>query len=288
MEAALASFSRNLYKVPGGYFFAKYAKKVFDGLRDKNNESWRTFSFRGVKIKVDINTHMGGLIYWRGAHEWAPVYAIEHLVKEGDVVLDIGASQGEYTLWAAKKCGKNGRVIAIEPLTKMFAQLKENIAINPDLSDSVILVNTGLSDKVGKMPIYGYSGEGSKDGLHEGMPTLFRTASRNQLIEEINLVLLDDVIKDLEVKKVDFIKIDVEGAELQILKGGIKILKEFKPILLIEASEETFNAAGYSQVEFFNFLNGFGYKYYLAGNRGELTPIEVKDMPYFCNIVAKV
>jgi FkbM family methyltransferase len=288
MDSFVAAFSRNLYIAPGGYYIAKLLRKIFGKKSNKTEENWKTISFRGVQIRVDVNTHMGAMIYWRGAHEWAPVYAIENNIKPGDTVLDIGASQGEYTLRAAKMVGKEGKVIAIEPLSKMFKQLETNINLNTELKKRVTLINTGLAEKEGKMPIYGTSEKAKERGIHEGMPTIYPTENRNQLIEEITLKRLDDILEKEKISKVDFIKIDVEGAELSILKGGEETLKKSKPTLLIESNQETFAAAGYTQKIFFDYLKSLGYNtFYKVGNRGKTTPVTPENMPDFCNVLAK-
>lgn len=287
LEQYIAAFSRNLSFIPGGYYISIFLKSLFKN-KDNGEKEWREFSFRDIRFKVNLSSYMGNLIYWRGAHEWAPVYAILNNVKKGFTVLDIGANQGEITLWSAKATGENGKVISFEPLTQMFKQLQENLSLNPAFKKYVYPVQIGLSDRHAKLPIYGASASDIHGGVHEGMPTLYKTENRNVLIEEITISTLDDELEKLNIDKVDFIKIDVEGSELPILKGGIKILSKCKPILLIESNEETFVAAGYSQKEFFAFLNQFGYKYYLVGVRGGLKQITVNEMPEFCNILARI
>lgn len=285
MEKLFANISRNFYLIPGAYYLAIFLMKLFS-LLDSDN-TWRTYTFKGITFKVDISTYLGRLLYWRGAHEWAPIMALRNIIKNGFTCIDIGANQGEYTLWMAKLAGANGQVISFEPLTKMFKQLSENIALNKSMANRIIPIKKGLSDKESELPIYSVNAD-SKYADNEGMPSLFPTSSKNTFVENILLSTLDIELNKLNIQKVDFIKVDVEGAELSVLKGAFNTLSKFKPILLIEFNEATFKAAGYTSIDIFNFLNQFGYKFYLIGTRGNISKCNIDRIPEFCNILAKV
>lgn len=285
-EKVLAKFSRNLFKFPGGYFVVKLLMKIFEPKNYPKN-SWRTYEFQGIVFKVDIHTYLGKLMYWRGAHEWGPIFALKKIIKRGDICIDVGANQGEYTLWMAKLSSDNGLVIAFEPLTKMYLQLKENITYNPKFYNKIITIQKGLSDKVSEMPIYAVNASDSFSD-NEGMPSIFYSDTRNTFIENIVLSTLDIELKKLNIKKINFIKIDVEGAELFVLKGAIETLKKDKPNLMIEFNEQTFNAAGYSSNEIFNLLEPLGYRFYIIGIRGNLKPCNKNNIPPFCNIIATI
>lgn len=285
MEKLIACISRNFYRIPGGYYPAVFLMKLFS-LED-SNAAWRTYTFNGIVFNVDISTYLGRLLYWRGAHEWGPIMALRKIIKNGFICIDVGANQGEYTLWMAKLSGTNGRVISFEPLTKMFKQLSENIALNKSMANRIIPVQKGLSETESELPIYSVNAD-NKFADNEGMPSIFPTNSKNTFIENISLSTLDIELNKLNIQKVDFIKIDVEGAELPVLKGAINTLSKFKPILLIEFNESTFNAAGYSSNDIFNFLKQFGYKFYMVGVRGSISESNIDNLPEFCNIIAKM
>jgi len=279
MEKLAASFTRNLYILPGGYFVVHGIRKIFK--KNLPSPEWRTFSFRGIKLKVDISKQMGNTIFWRGAHDWAPIFVLEKLIKEGDTIIDIGANQGEYALWAARKTGKTGQVHAFEPLTSIYSQLKENIRLNRALP--IIPHQTGLSDKPGKLKLY------SHDNYNEGVNTLFPDPARqSKVLEEIELSTLDHEVERIGLKKIDLIKIDVEGAELMVLNGGRATLKKHLPILFLEFNEKAFLIAGYSSTDILSLLEELGYSFYKIGLRGRLTHLEKNQVPEFCNIICKV
>ncbi|TVP51678.1 MAG: FkbM family methyltransferase [Mongoliibacter sp.] len=278
MEKTVAILSRQLYRIPGGYFLVQLLRHLFP-LKDSSVNTHRTFSFRGINMKVDISKSMGAAIYWRGAHDWAPIFILEKMVYEGGTFIDIGANQGEYSLWAARKVGKTGKVIAFEPMDQLFDSLTENINLNPSLSHIFIPLKKGLSDSPGKLQLFG------KPGDNEGVNTMFPTAAHSLLIQEIDLGTLDQELEKMSINKVDFIKLDVEGAELQVLKGSKETIQRYKPKWMIEINEEACIAGGYKPEDILNFLRPFGYEFYKIGLRGSLIKIQtVTDS--FVNILA--
>lgn len=278
MEKLASVISRNLYIIPGGYFLVQIMKKLFSK-RYKSPE-WRIFSFRGITMKVDISKSMGLAIYWRGAHDWRPIFAMEKLVKKGDTLVDIGANQGEYSLWSARMVGNQGKVYAFEPLSSIFVRLKENRKLNPKFQETIIPIQKGLSDKQGKLKLY------SSDLSNEGVNTLYKK-EYSVFLEEINLSTLDLEWEKLGMPKLDVVKIDVEGAELPVLIGAEKTISKFSPILFIEINQEACISAGYEAKDIFEFLAKLGYSFELIGLRGKTSHLIPERLPDFCNIIAK-
>lgn len=278
MEKFAATFSRNLYIIPGGYFLVHFLKKLF--LQKFKKTEWRIFSFRGITMKVDISKSMGSAIYWRGAHDWRPIFAMEKLIKKGDTVVDIGANQGEYSLWSARMVGGKGKVYAFEPLSSIFGRLKENIALNPSYQRTIIPIQLGLSDKQEKLKLY------SSNLSNEGVNTLYKEEG-SVFLEEIELSTLDEEWGLLGMPKLDVIKIDVEGAELPVILGAEQTIAKFSPVLFIEINQEACKSAGYQANDILQFLAKFGYSFELIGLRGKTSRLIPERIPDFCNIIAK-
>lgn len=277
MEKIAATFSRSLYLIPGGYFLVNLIRGLF--AKAYTEKEWRTFCFRGISMKVDISKSMGSSIYWRGAHDWRPIFVLEKILQKGNTVIDIGANQGEYALWAARKTTASGKVLAFEPMDEVFAQLKENISLNPNYNDTIHAIQMGLSDNPGEINLYG------KKGSNEGVNTIYPTPEHTFLIQKIKLDTLDNQLENLNSGQVDLIKIDVEGAELQVLKGATKSLAQYRPFLIIEINKEACKSAGYEAQDILEFLMNFGYAFKQIGLRGKLKSINhLQDE--FCNILA--
>jgi FkbM family methyltransferase len=208
---------------------------------------------------------MGGSIYWTGFHHVNEILYLNRILTSEMTFVDIGANQGEFSLFAASKL-THGKVISFEPVSYQLGLLKDNVNLNN--FTNITIHPIGLSDQKSSLPIYTSSESSLHSGVHEGLSTLYATESRNEFQEEIRLEIFDEIYEDT-LTRLDFIKIDIEGAELFALKGMHKHIEKFKPQILIELSEETFEAAGYTVKDMLDFLGSFGYKAYRI-NRGKL------------------
>jgi FkbM family methyltransferase len=149
---------------------------------------------------------------------------VEHFTpKPGDVVIDVGAAFGLYSILASKMVGPKGKVVAIEPEPKIFQMLNSNIELNK--LSNVKTLN------------YGAYSEETKLQLYSSYSVIPERAGKNPSdFTEVECKKLDNLIFEIEnINEVNWIKIDVEGAELEVLKGATKILSKSKDIsLLIE------------------------------------------------------
>jgi FkbM family methyltransferase len=140
--------------------------------------------------------------------------------KEGDVVIDIGAAFGFYTIIGAKRVGTNGKVVAIEALRDSFKMLNRNIKLNR--LTNVISLNYAVYSKETKVKLYhNYSIMRERAG---GYTNKYVEASANTL---------DYLLQLKEITDVNWIKIDVEGAEFEVLKGATNVLSKSKDIALL-------------------------------------------------------
>lgn len=147
---------------------------------------------------------------------------IKNLVKKGDVVLDIGANIGYYTLMFARLVGPKGRVYAFEPEPENFRILRKNVAVNG--YKNVVLVNKAVSDITGKAELTVCS-------YNLGTHTLGKADYKGKKIS-VGVVRVDDYVRDLKIHP-NFIKIDIEGAEFNALKGMAATIKTSKDLVLL-------------------------------------------------------
>ena len=150
------------------------------------------------------------------------IYTKLYELKKGDTVVDAGAHIGVFTVFAAKSVGDDGEVIAIEPEKKNLGSLRKNIEINS--LDNVAVVPKGLWDGRSKKRLYLTRSSVGHSLIHSSDKT-----------EEIEVDTLDNILEGLGVSKVDFIKMNIEGAEIQALRGMKKTLKSSGVKLIIEA-----------------------------------------------------
>jgi FkbM family methyltransferase len=152
-------------------------------------------------------------------------------VKEGDIILDIGANIGSYTLRLAKKAGLSGRVIAFEALEKNARLLQANIEANH--LTNVTVVNKALGESSGLVTMYS-DGHSSSASLMQ--VNAFQPSGQTEMVRG------DDIVEELKLPRIDWIKIDIEGAETIALRGLRHTIARFKPRILFEnarAAEET-------------------------------------------------
>lgn len=227
-----------------------------------------------IRMVIDRSRSMGAAIFWTGFHEFREFLFLHRYLKKDMVFVDIGANQGEYALFAAKRL-VNGTVVAFEPLPSILKVLRKNIHLNQ--YKNILVVEKGLSDKEQSITIH------EVDDVHEGLATIFLGDRVSKESYEIQLVRLDDVFEKTGLTKIDFIKIDIEGAELSALKGSAELINRHKPVVMVEINEKTYQAAGYKIQDVFDFFYQFGYSPFTIGSRGKL--VSCKNLPVFANIV---
>ena len=152
-------------------------------------------------------------------------------IMEGDVVFDIGANIGAFTVPLSKKVGKFGEVYAFEPQKLIYDILQDNV--NKNNLNNTRVYNVGVGEKEEELELndIDYSKVGNFGGVSFKYESSTFTKNIKNKKYKVRLTNLDQLI---EIKKCNFIKMDVELMELDILKGGRKFLKKFRPILWIE------------------------------------------------------
>ena len=178
---------------------------------------------------------------------WEPYVKRIFVVKKDDVIIDVGAHIGTYTIPLALQTGDNGKVIALEPNDKNADILEKNISINK--LSNVILVRKAAAKQVGMLNLR-LTSDPMLSMINSG--TDIDTTS-------VKTTDLDSLIDNLSIVKVNWLKIDAEGFELEVLEGAKKILKRFSPNIIIETRLE-------NQERMKKILGEYGYYVkFLAG-----------------------
>jgi FkbM family methyltransferase len=212
----------------------------------------------GPRLWVRPNDPIGRAIFYDGC--WEPP-VIEHFAKSvqlGDVVLDVGANIGQFTLVAASKVGSNGKVIAIEAGIAAYTLLNKNIAENQFTQVQALHLAAWNEETTLHL-----------GGVREDMLGWGQVQSNGSAqTETVQARRLDAVLAEMGHRTADVIKIDIEGAELQALQG-ITGLFEFKPPRLIYCELANNHADFNSEPsEVVNFFTTRGYTGYLLEDAG--------------------
>ena len=207
------------------------------------------------RLKANLANPEHQYLYFYGTHdERYVVTKLLKMIKPGDTCWDIGANIGFYTCLLAAQVEPAGAVVAYEPATRTYGYLHENVSLNQFAN--VTIINRGLGDKAEQRPLY-YS----EAGLTEGTASLKYTDGR-AVSERVTLDTIDNLVHELPVP--DFIKIDVEGYQLEVLRGGEHLLKTHAPLIMAELKDvgET-NRADFSEIE--QYIADLGYSLYEIG-----------------------
>lgn len=167
------------------------------------------------------------------------IYQDRHILKaKGKIIWDIGAHIGYHSLGFARVIGNTGKVLAFEPNKANRERLLINFSKNTTLQKSLKLMPFALADKKGVQNFSSTSdidsAKSSGGYLSSVIPPLGQESYQGFSTYRVKVETIDNIIKKSPQLKPDIIKLDVEGAEAQVLKGGINTLKKYHPYILIE------------------------------------------------------
>src|SRR3989344_326562 len=191
-------------------------------------------------------------LFTNGIYENLSTNLLKKEIKKGDIVLDIGAHIGYYTLIFAKLVGNNGRVYAFEPNPTNFAILKKNIELNE--YKNVVLIQKAVSDKCSKIKLF-------LADINTGDHRIYDSHDGRKFIE-VESIKLDDYFKDFR-KNINFIKMDIQGAESCAIYGMQKLLKKNKNLKLTsEFWPIGLKNSGIEPSDYLKMLLNHGFKLY--------------------------
>jgi FkbM family methyltransferase len=171
----------------------------------------------------------------RGIYIWGdslePELAhLHNFLDTNDVVLDIGANTGVYTVKAAKHVGAQGLVIAVEPNIEILDVLSLSVKANG--FGNVRLRNLCIGRQTQARTLW----------MNRGGPNSFSIAMRDDDSTSLSVlaVTLDDLCRWEAISRLDYLKIDVEGAEEEVFSGGKETIKRFRPMIQVETNKKIF------------------------------------------------
>jgi FkbM family methyltransferase len=205
---------------------------------------------------VDLGDHFVSRGCLVDNYEPAETHFVKAVLRPGDVFVDVGANIGWFTLVASVAVGESGRVHAFEPRAETVAHLIETVVLN-ELDDQVTTYPYGLADRETSGRLVWVSGTDNPGGSAVWSGEI----PANMEEQPIALRPLDA----LKFDRVDALKVDVEGAELRVLRGGRKTLERCRPYILSELSPEMLRRVSGVPVEaYFDFVDRLGYRCFIV------------------------
>lgn len=214
---------------------------------------WRLHHFELDKIGISLNLYsmVGGILTNFVLKQYEYVnrkFSIK--AQYGDYVIDAGGSWGDTALYFSEEVGSEGKVFTFEFIPSNIDIMIKNFGLNPELQNRIEIIQSPLWSESGITMFCNDNGPGSR----------VSDLRINQDDIQINTLSIDDFVLKNKLPRIDFIKMDIEGAELAALKGAIETLNKYKPKLAISIYH---NLDDYVQIPLFLSSLKLGYKFYI-------------------------
>ena len=225
---------------PGWFFgISERDRSVATAIR---REIWRAFVTRALtaptevawydalRLQLYLGNDLARCIFVDGAFEPNEFAFLHDYLREGMTVIDVGANEGVYTVFLASRVGPTGRVVAAEPSSRELVRLRKNLDINA--FENVLVVEAAVGEEKGKADL------AIAERNHAGQNTLGGRVSNPKVatesVERVRVQTLDEMVSDARVGRIDFIKVDAEGAERSVLRGARRTLEMYQPVVQLE------------------------------------------------------
>jgi FkbM family methyltransferase len=191
-------------------------------------------------------------------------------LQPGMTVLDLGAHHGLYTLLASKRVGAKGHVIAFEPSPRELQRLRWNLVLNR--CRNVSIEPSALGNVEGTTELFVCLGR--ETGCNSLRSPIVSEPVRKV---QVPITSLDRYLQRTGVQKADFVKMDVEGAELEVLKGAHTLLNVLRPLIICEMVDVRAEPWGYRSMEIYESLATRNYQWFSITPGGQLQPCPKKE-----------
>jgi len=227
-------------------------------------EDKRIIIRNGIKYEIDLSEGIELSLFLFGNFQ-KHVSQNKYLSLPQDaVIFDVGANSGIMSLQFAKLVPL-GKVYSFEPTFYAFSKLEKNLELNPELAKRIVAIQSFVSSGTSEEPDIkayaswkvGGTAEGVRHQVHRGT---------EKSTEGIKAVCLDDFCEQNEIKRLDFIKIDTDGHEFEVLKGAKKVIGKFVPVIIFEIGIYVMEEKNIDFSDYLKYFDSLGYSLFNSKN----------------------
>jgi FkbM family methyltransferase len=227
---------------------------------------------KGLRLISYLGNDLSKQLFISGRYEPNEFALLDRILEPGMVVVDAGANEGLYTLFAAAAVGSSGKVLAFEPSPREYGRLRTNCELND--VPAVQLFRMALSDSNGTAELAIATAE------HAGQNLLGEARSEIEILrrESVPVMRFDEVPGVSALPRLDLFKLDVEGEEYRLLLGAAESIQKHRPVILFECSAPHLKARGSSPAKVWELLGSWQYDVYgFDPNTGQPVPVREED-----------
>lgn len=223
-------------------------------------------------VRIYPDNEIFRALFVKGIYDPNSMVIINSLLPKDGVFIDVGASFGYFSIVATKAVGPNGRVIAIEPSSRDYNRLVDNVRIN-NLENIISTYRLAISDSSGTALLSIATEERSAINTlgnqfsFSGVETVAK--------ENVDTIALDDFVVANQINHVDVLKLDIEGSELKALHGAKKTIAKYHPAIMLGVNSNALKASGTDHDEIQKTLSELGYRAYKIVDDGEILGLEL-------------
>jgi FkbM family methyltransferase len=202
-------------------------------LRDRDEDAVFTIRwYEGLRFAAHLDNDVGASLFLGGSYEPNEFALWNAVLGPEMVVIDAGAHEGLFTLFAARKVGRFGQVLAIEPSPRETIRLRANLSVNG--MDWIVIHPVALGDNVTTATLH------VAEAAHSGHNSLGGAIANTEVTTvgsiDVPVRSLDHIVDEANLLRLDVVKLDVEGYELRALHGARRTLERFRPLLQLEVN----------------------------------------------------
>lgn len=218
----------------------------------------------GMLFELDTRQLIDWCLLFHGDYEPHMRQLFKRMLEPGAVAVDVGANIGVHTLTLATLVGDSGHVLAVEPNPVIRARLSQNLQRNGFRNVGVYGCALGAKDD--QMPLRVPTAT-SEESANPGMASLVALDTPHDLIA-VEVRRLDDLFVETGLERLELIKIDVQGFEMQVLEGAKVLIERFRPVIAFEFEDWAWSKAGCDLSAALRFFKTKGYELHRVDHAG--------------------